>query len=49
MTKLASEQDYKNRKEVVAEYPSAVKIVKVCGGWAVYEFWTDWETAKNQK
>jgi len=45
---FASETDYKNRAKVRAAYPSAVKIVKVCGGWAVYEYWTDYQIAKNQ-
>lgn len=45
----ASQQDYKNRAAVVAAYPSAAKIVKVDGGWAVFEYMTDYETWKNQK
>ena len=39
----------KSRKEVVKEYPDHVKIVKVTGGSAVFETWTDYETWKNQK
>ncbi len=38
-----------NRKEVVKQYPGAAKIVKVCGGYGVFEFFTDYETWKNQK
>lgn len=38
-----------NRKEVVKEYPSAAKIVKVCGGYKVFEFFSDYYTWKNQK
>lgn len=38
-----------NRKEVVNLYPSAAKIVKVCGGYKVFEFVTDYEIWKNQK
>jgi hypothetical protein len=38
-----------NRKEVVKQYPSAVKIVKVCCGYMVFEFLGDYETWKNQK
>ena len=39
----------KTRKEVVKEYPDHVKIVKVTGGYAVFETWDDYETWKNQK
>ena len=39
----------KTRKEVVKEYPDHVKIVKVTGGYAVFETWTDYENWKNQK
>lgn len=43
MTIFCDERDYKTRKAVAAAYPAAVKIVRVCGGWAVFEFWTDYE------
>ena len=46
---FADENDYKTRKNVVAAYPAAAKIVKVCGGWAVFEFFTDYEIWRNQK
>jgi hypothetical protein len=39
----------KSRKEVVAAYPDAAKIVKVCGGYKVFETIADYETWKNQK
>lgn len=42
-------QQDKTRKEVVKEYPDHVKIVKVTGGYAVFETWTDYETWKKQK
>jgi hypothetical protein len=45
---LASELDYKNRKDVSATYPAAAKIVKVSGGWAVFEFLSDYEMWKAQ-
>lgn len=47
--KFASQQDYKNRAAVVADYPTAAKIVKVEGGWAVFETATDYKTWENQK
>lgn len=37
------------RKQVVAHYPSAAKIVKVGSGYMVFEFVGDYETWKNQK
>lgn len=38
-----------NRKEVVAQHPGAAKIVKVCGGYMVFESMADYATWKNQK
>lgn len=38
-----------NRKQVVAANPSAAKIVKVEGGYMVFEFMSDYQTWKNQK
>ncbi|MBR2771266.1 MAG: hypothetical protein IKD78_04550 [Bacteroidales bacterium] len=49
MLHLCYETDYKNRKAVSEAYPAATKIVKVCGGWMVFDFWTDYEIWKNQK
>ena len=49
MVRMCSEEDYKNRKAVALEYPSATKIVKVCGGWAVFDSITDYEIWRNQK
>jgi len=46
---FASEQDYKSRKAVAKAYPLASKIVKVTGGWAVFEFMSEYATWKNQK
>ena len=46
---FASQEQYKTRKAVVKAYPLASKIVKVTGGWAVFEFITDYEIWKNQK
>lgn len=45
---FANELDYKTRKNVVAAYPSAAKVVKVCGGWAVFAFMSDYEMWKAQ-
>ncbi len=47
--KLALETEYRNRAAVVKAYPGAAKIVKVCGGWAVFETVADYETWRNQK
>lgn len=46
---FAAETEYKNRAQVRAAYPAAVRIVRVCGGWAVFEYWPDYYIAKNQK
>ena len=39
----------KSNKEAKREYPGAAKIVKVTGGYAVFDTITDWETWKNQR
>lgn len=46
---FAAETEYKARKNVVAAYPSAAKIVKVCGGWQVFECVGDYKTWAAQK
>lgn len=46
---FASEAYYNTRKEVVAAHPEAAKVVKVEGGWGVFESLTDYETWKRQK
>jgi hypothetical protein len=46
---MCSEQDYKTRKDVAKSYPDAAKIVKVCGGWMVFEYITDYEVWRKQK
>lgn len=38
-----------NRKEVVAQNPGAVKLVKVEGGYIVFETIDAYQTWKNQK
>ena len=48
MNWFCSEEHYKNRAAVAAWYPSAAKIVKTCGGWMVFEFYTDYLTWKKQ-
>lgn len=47
--KLCQDIDYKSRAEVAKSYPSAVKILRVDGGWIVFETYTDYETWRNQK
>ena len=49
MIHYCNETEYKSRKAVVEAYPSAAKIVKVCGGWAVFDFWNDYDVWKNQR
>lgn len=46
---IADEREFSSRKEVKKAYPAAAKIVKVCGGWAVFETIADYNTWKNQK
>ena len=46
---FASNQDYKNAAAVKSAYPQAEKVVKVEGGWMVFETITDYQTWKNQK
>jgi hypothetical protein len=46
---FVSEQDYRTRKQVEADYPGATKIRKVCRGWMVFDFATDYEIWKGQK
>ena len=48
-TIFCDEREYGSKANVQKEYPSATKIVKVTGGWAVFETWTDYETWKKQK
>ena len=43
------ERDYKDREAVAAAYPEAARIVKVCGGWAVFATERDYQTWRNQK
>lgn len=38
-----------SRKQVAAKYPSAEKIVKVCGGYMVFYSIDDYAVWKNQK
>ncbi len=40
---------YRNRKDVVAQHPSAAKIVAVGGGYAVFDTLTDYEIWRNQR
>lgn len=46
---FATETEHKTRKNVVAAYPSAAKIVKVCGGWQVFENVVDYNIWAAQK
>jgi hypothetical protein len=47
--KTAYQTEYKTRAAVVKAYPGAAKIIKACGGWAVFETVADYETWRNQK
>lgn len=38
-----------SRKEVVAANPGAAKIIKVCGGYMVFDTIADYETWKDQR
>ena len=49
MKLFCSEEHYKSRAAVAAEYPAAVKIAKTFGGWMVFEFYTDYLVWKKQK
>ena len=49
MTKFASKTDYTNLKSVRDAYPGATKIVRVDGGWLVFETTTDYNTWVNQR
>ncbi len=46
---FATETEHKTRKNVAAAYPSAAKIVKVCGGWQVFENVVDYNIWAAQK
>ena len=39
----------KTRKQVKEEYPDHVRIVKVSGGYVVFQTWADYVTWVNQK
>ena len=46
---MCADYAYRSRKEVVEAYPSAAKIVRVMGGWMVFETYTEYLTWKSQK
>ena len=46
---LCHDEDYKSRKAVVEQYPSAAKVVRVTGGWMVFETYYEYLTWKEQK
>lgn len=48
MSQFCSDRDYRDRGEVCTMYPGW-KVVRVCGGWMVFEFIDDYETWRNQK
>jgi len=48
MSVFCSERDYHDRGEVCTMYPGW-KVVRVSGGWMVFEFIEDYETWRNQK
>lgn len=49
MKLFCSEEHYKSRTAVAAEYPAAAKIAKASGGWMVFDFYTDYLVWKKQK
>lgn len=49
MKLFCSEHDYKNKSEVRKEYPDAIVIKKVCGGWYIFSSQIEYQTWKNQK
>ena len=46
---FAAQEDYKTRRQVVAANPGAAKIVKVCGGWMIFDYATDYEVWREQE
>lgn len=48
MSQFCSERDYSSRGEVCTLFPGW-KVVRVCGGWMVFEFIEDYETWRKQK
>ena len=44
-----SGEEYKSRKEVEKAARGAAKIVKVDGGWMVFDTMSDYETWRSQK
>lgn len=46
---FCDETTHETRKAVQDDYPWAVKIVKVNGGWMVFETLVDYATWRNQK
>lgn len=41
--------DCRTRATAVRRHPAAVKIIKVCGGYAAFYSLSDYETWRNQK
>lgn len=41
--------DYKSRREVEDAHPEAAVIKAVCGGWAVFSTYENYETWRGQK
>lgn len=46
---ICDAREYKDRKAVAEAYPAAAKIIKVEGGWAVFETLAEYETWRRQK
>ena len=46
---IVSEFEYRSRREVAREYSWAYAIVKVCGGWAVFDTADDYKTWRGQR
>jgi hypothetical protein len=49
MSKFASEENYDSMEVVEQAYPAATEIIKVEGGWMVFDTATDAETWRNQQ
>lgn len=43
------DDEYAGRRAVKAAFPEAAVIRRVCGGWAVFETYADYDTWRAQK
>lgn len=49
MQTFVNKDQFEKIEDVKDAFPSAAKIVEVCGGWICFETLTDFETWRNQK